>query len=220
VGFGLTMLGHYGMMLGTLGILGIFAFWTLIKTLRKSDGPDDLGRAWTLLGAAGVALVGSFVLYYRLFLNEIGGQFGDLFGKLGSGSTQRAVADPLGAVQSGFGESLLKLPGKVGQLVGGVTAITGLVGAALLSRTGSAVRALLFSWLAASLVFALLDQVVGDSVRWYYLGAAPVALVAGRFLSLLVARRGPTRLLTALLIAAMLLQMLTYWVGLIYTRYH
>jgi hypothetical protein len=104
--------------------------------------------------------------------------------------------------------------------LGGLTAITGLAGAALLPRTTAAVRALLLSWLAATAVFALLDQAVGDSVRWYYLGAVPVALLAGRFFSLLVARRGPARLITGLLVAAMLLQMLTYWVGLIYTRYH
>ncbi|HST05781.1 MAG TPA: hypothetical protein VLQ48_13730 [Chloroflexia bacterium] len=216
LGFGLTMLGHYGMMLGTLGILGIFALWTLIITLRKSGEP---ARAWILLGAGGAALLGSFVLYYWRFLENIAGQFGDFFGKLG-GTSSSPVSATGDSVKPSFGESVLKLPGKAGQLLGGLTAITGLAGVALLPRTMAAVRALLLSWLAATLVFALLDQAVGDSVRWYYLGAVPLALLAGRFLSLLAARRGPARLITALLVAVTLLQMLTYWVGLIYTRYH
>jgi hypothetical protein len=216
LGFSLTMLGHYGMMLGTLGILGIFVLWTLITTLRKSGDPT---RAWTLLGAGGAALLGSFALYYWRFLENIAGQFGDFFGKLG-GAPSSPVTATGNTVKSSFGESVLKLPGKTGQLLGGLTAITGLAGAALLPRTTTAMRALLLSWLAATAVFALLDRAVGDSVRWYYLGAVPVALLAGRFLSLLVARRGPARWITGLLVAAMLLQMLTYWVGLIYTRYH
>lgn len=220
LGFGLTMLGHYGMMLGTLGILGIFALWTLISTLRKTDRPEILGRAWTLLASAGVALIGSFALYYWRFLQDIAGQIGDLFDKLGSGPSNPVLAGVTEAAKPGFGQSLLKLPVKVGQLVSWPATITAVAGTALFSRASSAVRALLFSWLAAGLVFALLDQVVGDSVRWYCLAAAPVALVAGRFLSLLSARSAPARLLTTLLVAAMLLQMLTFWLGLIYTRYH
>lgn len=220
LGFGLTMLGHYGMMLGTLGILGIFALWTLINTLRKTDRPEALGRAWTLLASAGVALIGSFALYYWRFLQDMAGQFGDLFGKLGSGATIPLPAGATEATKPGFGESLLKLPVKVGQLVGWPATLTAVAGTALFPRASSTVRALLFSWLASGLVFALLDQVVGDSVRWYYLAAAPVALVAGRFLSLLGARSAPARWFTTLVVAAMLLQMLTFWLGLIYTRYH
>jgi hypothetical protein len=218
LGFGLTMLGHYGMMIGTLGILGLFGLWTLIITLRKKARPEGLARAWTLIGSAGVALVGSFALYYWHFLSEMGNQFGGFFSKFGKSSN--VSAQTAEAAKPSFGESLAKLPGKAGQLVGWLPAITGVAGSALLARTNTAARALLFSWLAAGLVFALLDQVVGDSVRWYYLVAAPVALVAGRFLYLLGARSITARWLTTLVVAAMLLQMLTFWLGVIYTRYH
>ena len=85
------MLGHYGMMLGTLGILGIFALWTLINALRKSDPPEAHGRAWILLASAGAALIGSFALYYWRFLQDMAGQFGDLFGKLAVGYRFSAV---------------------------------------------------------------------------------------------------------------------------------
>lgn len=220
LGFGLTMLGHYGMMLGTLGILGTFALWTLINTLRKTDPPEALGRAWALLATAGIALIGSFALYYWRFLQDMAGQFGDLFGKLGSGTTTATPAGATEAARPGFGQSLLKLPVKFGQLVGWPATITAAAGTALFPRVSGTVRALLLSWLVAGLVFALLDQVVGDSVRWYYLAAAPVALVSGRFLSLLGARSAPARWLTTLVVAAMLLQMLTFWLGVIYTRYH
>ncbi|MGA7733805.1 MAG: hypothetical protein WCD37_21285, partial [Chloroflexia bacterium] len=105
-------------------------------------------------------------------------------------------------------------------LMGGLLVISAGYGSALLSRRLGAVRALIFSWLAATLVFALLDSFVGDSIRWYYLGAAPIALLAGRFLALLASRQRWCRPLAILTLSAALLHMLLFWIDLIYIRYH
>jgi hypothetical protein len=77
------------------------------------------------------------------------------------------------------------------------------------------------AWLVVGVVFALLDQVLGDAIRWYYMVAAAVALLGGRTLGLLAARGRIGRWLAALLVAAMLWQLLNTWVGdMIFYRYH
>jgi hypothetical protein len=82
-------------------------------------------------------------------------------------------------------------------------------------------RGLLLSWLGAAGLFALLDRAVGDTIRWYYVAAAPVALLAGRYLALLAARRRAAALLVALSILTVLFQTLGLWVGeFIFLRYH
>lgn len=215
VGFFLTMLGHYGMMLATLGIMAIFFIWTLVVTLRKP--PAGVDRAWVVLGASGAALGASFAAYYWRFLDVIWGQIADVFGKLGGRQSSQPVS---GVQQPGLADGLAKLPGKIVQLSGGLLVILAGFGGGLLSRRVGAARWLLFSWLAATMVFALLDRVVGDSVRWYYLGAAPLALFAARFLASLGVRHRWSRAFVALAIVAALLQMLTFWIDLIYTRYH
>ncbi len=214
-GFFLTMLGHYGMMLATLGIMLIYLFWLIVSTLRKSPAPME--PAWAVVGASGAALAASFAVYYWRFLDVMWGQIADVLGKLTG--RQPASATPTTG-QPGFVDGLLKLPGKVVQLSGGLLVIPAGFGSAFLSRLPAAARALLYSWLGAALIFALLDRVVGDSVRWYYLAAAPIALLAGRFLALLIARRKWASRLAALALSAALLQMLTFWIDLIYTRYH
>ena len=104
--------------------------------------------------------------------------------------------------------------------MGVVPLFTGAAGT-LLVLLPRAARALLFSWLVAGAIFFALDQAVGDAIRWYYLVAAPIALVAGRYLALLSWRGRASKLLTVLLLAAMLMQLLYFWVGdLIFTRYH
>ena len=210
-GFFLTVLGHYGMMLATLGIMGIFAISTLL--LRKS--PAQMRRAWGVLGAFGAALGAGLAVYYWRFLDLIGAQFGDVLGRLsGQSSSPSAPEGP------GLPASLGRLTERVGQLVGGLLVVCAAFGSALLSRRVGAMPLLVGSWLAAAATFALLDRVVGDSIRWYYLAAAPAALLAGRFLGLLSTRRRWSLPLAALVISAALLQMLQFWLDLIYTRYH
>ncbi|MEO8286477.1 MAG: hypothetical protein ABI670_08575 [Chloroflexota bacterium] len=212
VGFGLTMLGHYGMMLGTLAILGFFSAWTVAATVRKSRTKE----AWWLLGAGGLALVGSFALYYRNLLDEIWNQWSGLFGRLTGGSGVQTGDQP---ARPGFVQSLQKLPGKLFGLVGPLMLVLGAVGAAHFRMRAQA-GALLGSWLLAAGLFALLDQVVGDSVRWYYLAAVPVTLLAARILSLLLARGLWARRLILLSLATMSYYMLALWIDLIFTRYH
>jgi hypothetical protein len=211
-GFCLTMLGHYGMMLGTLAILGCFTVWTAVKIIRR----EPVGQAKWLLVAGAAALVGSVALYYWHFAAEMWNQWSGVLGKLAGNKPSQSAATG----GTGFLQSLLKLPGKALELMGGLMLVAGAFGAGLLSRIASPARALLACWLVATLVFALLDQVVGDSVRWYYLGAAPVALAAARFMALLRAHGSWAQKLTLLVLSAMALYMLVFWVGLIYTRYH
>jgi hypothetical protein len=214
-GFFLTVLGHYGMLIATLGVMGIFFVWTGVRSLRNRDASTD--RAWMVLGSFGAALVGSAIAYYWRFLDVIWGQIADVLGKL----TGRE--DPTGgSAQStgGFIDGLARLPEKLAQLSGGMLFLGGMSGVALLSRRLWPVRVLLLSWLGAALVFALLDRVIGDSVRWYYLAAAPLALLAGRFLASLGMRRGWCAKLAILVLAAALLFMIGFWVDLIYLRYH
>jgi hypothetical protein len=201
------------MMLGTLGILAIFGVWTLYSALRG----QPTGRAKWLLASAAAALAGSFAIYYWHFIDEIGNQWAGVLAKL---TGDRPSPSGTSAAQTGFLQSLPKLPGKVFDLMGGLAMIAGAFGAGLAWHVSAPVRALLASWVLAAAVFALLDQVVGDSVRWYYLGAAPVSLLAGRFMGSLSGRRSWARALVVLILAAMALYMLDFWVNLIYTRYH
>ncbi len=99
--------------------------------------------------------------------------------------------------------------------------MAGLFGATLLGRIASPARALVMAWLAASAVFLLLDQTLGDAIRWYYFAAGVLALLSGRFLALLMGRGQKGRLLVWLCLAAMFLHVLSIWVGeLILKRYH
>lgn len=208
-GFGLTMLGHYGMMLGTLAILGLFGVWALATIARRRPP----GNVWWLFGAAALALTLSFGLYYWRFVAEMWNQFGGIFQRLGG---QRATS-----VQTQLPATFGKLGGKIGELVGVPAVFFAAGGAALENNVSSPAGALLFSWLAAGALFALLDQAVGDALRWYYLAAAAVSLAVGQFMSRLWARGGRARLFIRLALVAMLMQSLTYWVGnLIFTRYH
>ena len=105
--------------------------------------------------------------------------------------------------------------------IGPLALIAALFGLAVPAKVELSVRALLLSWLAAAALFGLLDQRLGDTVRWYYLAAAAVALLAGRFLAMFLQRGLAARLLFTLSLSLMLIQLLTFWVGdLIFTRYH
>ena len=210
LGFGLTMLGHYGMMLGALAIVAFFFLWALAEYSRKRVH----ARAWTLLGSAGLALGGSIALYYWRLADLILDQWGGVLSRLTGG--QAAAQQP----RPGFIESLWRLPRQTGALVGWLSVITGLSGLAIGGRASGAARALIGSALAAALVFAALDQLVGDAVRWYYMAAVPLALPAGMFLSRLARGRTIGVMLALLAAAAMSWYALTFWIDLIFTRYH
>ena len=209
LGFGLTMLGHYGMMLGALAILAPFLLWAVAVLFRNRSVPG----AWILLGSAGLALGASVALYYWQLADLILNQWGGVLSRLAGGETSSPA-------RPGLGESLAKLPGKIGDLVGWPTVISGLTGLAGMRSVRSGAVALIGAWLIAALVFAVLDQLLGDAVRWYYMAAVPLALAAGLFLSGLTLRRAVGRALALLVLAAMSWQALTFWIGLIFTRYH
>jgi hypothetical protein len=210
LGFGLTMLGHYGMMLGALVILVFFLLWALVEFRRKRVHT----RAWFVLGAAGLALAASIALYYWRLAELILNQWGGLLSRLTSGQAASGPRRP------GVAESLGRLPRQTGALVGWLSVVTGLGGLAYAGRGSGGARALVGSALAAALVFAALDQMLGDAVRWYYMAAVPLALPAGIFFAQLARRRARGLALGLLVIAAMSWHALTFWIELIFTRYH
>ncbi|HET9495006.1 MAG TPA: hypothetical protein VFR15_12315, partial [Chloroflexia bacterium] len=210
LGFGLTMLGHYGMMLGALVILAFFLVWAVVNSLQRHAQP----RAWVVLGAAGLALGASVALYFWRLADLILNQWGGVLSRLTVGQTAAQQSRP------GAGDLLGRLLRQSGDLVGWISVISGVGGLAMWGRTAGGARALIGSALAASLVFAALDQLVGDAVRWYYMAAVPLALPAGIYLARLALVR-KTGIALALLVAAVMgWQALTFWISLIFTRYH
>ncbi len=216
LGFSLTLLGHYGMMLAALAILGLFALWIMITAFRGSKQP----AGWTLLGSFAVAFAASFGLYYWHFLGEMWAQLSSVLQRLLGGKGAAGIAPDKGA--STIGAFFVTTLGRrIDSLLGTLAALCALFGVLLPGNLGISARALLWAWLLASGVFALLDQALGDSIRWSYLAAAAVALVAGRFLASLALRSPVGRALVALTVTVMLWQLLYFWVGYaIFTRYH
>ncbi|MFL5733614.1 MAG: hypothetical protein ACJ78Q_10475 [Chloroflexia bacterium] len=211
LGFFLTILGHYGMLLAVLGVMGLFALWAVVAGRRTGNS-----RAWALLGSFAVSFLGSFAVYYWRFLTEMWGQLSSALNRASGARTGSSGGQRLDA-----GVVLRKLSEKVVLLTGIPVLVTGLLGALLARGIGPAARALLLCWLAAAALFALLDQTLGDAIRWYYLGAAVLALLVGRFLGLLLGRGPAARWLVALSLLVMLAHLLDFWVGdLIFTRYH
>ena len=221
LGFALVMLGHYGLLLAMILIVALFGAWVIIETLRGRPH----ARSWHLLLGFGLSLLASVALYYRNFLKEIWEQFSALVGKLAGGKVQEAEAVSEGSLRR---QPLYeKLLGKVASLMGTAPLLAGLFGLAMSNQrnnrasAGRQARALLVSWLGAALMFLLLDQTLGDAVRWYYLAAAAVALPGGRFLTGVWSTSRAGRLLVGLALTVTLMHLLTFWVGdLIFTRYH
>ncbi|MEA2575709.1 MAG: hypothetical protein QOH93_3007 [Chloroflexia bacterium] len=208
--FFLTMLGHYGMMLGAFLIALLFLLVILVARLRG----HETDRGWRLVGIFSLGAALSFLVYYRNVLDLIGNHLGGLLSKVGGGQTRGDTAPALSF-------SLDKLARKVVYLVGPAQLVLGTAGGAGLVPLRWLAWAWLGSWLAIGALFALLDQALGDAIRWYYLVAAAVALLAGRMLGLLGQRGRPARWLAVLLLAAMTWQLLHTWVGdMIFYRYH
>ncbi|HEY0068713.1 MAG TPA: hypothetical protein VGE04_01950, partial [Chloroflexia bacterium] len=208
--FFLTVLGHYGMMIGAVFIALSFSIWMLMRLWRGAESD----RGWRLIGFISLSMAVSFLVYYRSVLDLIGNHAGRFLERFMGGQAQAATP-----TSQAF--SLDKLAGKVVYLLGPapvVMATTAAVGGAALKGVA---WGWLGSWLLVGTLFALLDQAVGDAVRWYYLVAAAVALLAGRLLGLLAGRGRLGRWFAALLLAAILWQLLNTWVGdMIFYRYH
>ncbi len=223
VGFVLTMLGHYGIMLSTPLILGVFGAWTLVETLRGGRPR----RSWYLLFGYIISLIASFAFYYRFFLSEMWEQFSALAARFTSRSQSISAGD--GAIPVAVTPFYEKLTSKIASLVGLPLSISALIGF-VLPRTSDLrltvevdrqARALMLCWVGVAAFFLLLDQALGDAIRWYYLAAALLALVGGRFLERLGMKGRVAPLLVGLILSVMLLQLLNSWVGdQIFTRYH
>src|SRR5207253_10705298 len=154
VGFFLTVLGHYGMMLAALAVMGLFGLWALV-TLRTSRQSG----AWLLIGAFVGSLALSVVLYYRNFGSEIWGQLSGLLRRVGGEQSGNAM--PSRSSGADVGTIARGLAQKVQLLVGLPALIVGIAGAVLTASLERTARALLFSWLAAYGLFVLLDQALG-----------------------------------------------------------
>jgi hypothetical protein len=212
LGFALTVLGHYGMMLAALAIGAGFALWVAWRTVRGAN----LHRSLLLLTSWTAALLGATALYYRHFFGVMGDQWGAVLGRLlGDGNDDHSIPE------SGSRFFLGEIARRALDWIGALPLVGAALGLFSVGRLGSESRALLTAWLLASAGFAVLEQIVGDTVRWYYLAAPALALLTGRYLALLLLRGKYANLLVGLSVATILFHMLALWVGeLIFTRYH
>jgi hypothetical protein len=216
LGFALTMLGHYGMMLAALFTIFLFGLGIVGLILRGTQP----SRSLALISACGAAFVGAFALYYWHFAGEIANQMGGVFGRL-VGGRSTTVTPQVATEQPAREAFFQKLTRLTHTLVGIITVLMGLFGMLVAGRLSRPTQVLLAAWLAASAIFLALDQALGDAIRWYYFAAGALTLLAGRFLGLLMSRGRTARLLAWLSLAIMLLHVLYIWVGeLIFKRYH
>ena len=90
IGFLLTGLGHYGMMLAALVLLGLFLIWLCFEFVRGKSHTNG----WAVQGAFGIALLASFGLYYWHFTNEVWAQWSGVIGRVlgGSGADAHSAA--------------------------------------------------------------------------------------------------------------------------------
>ena len=220
VGFVLTMLGHYGMMLAALALTGFFVVWAIWLSYR---GARDARKAWMVVSAAATGLVFSFAAYYWHFTSEMWTQWTGLYQRL-VGAKPGVQGTGSASAGSGVADFVARRSVLVSPLLAITAASSSLLGLRARERTAPTAPAyagLLGAWVAAALLFGALDRVVGDTVRWAYLGAGAVALLAGRFLAVLLPVGNAARLLIGLVLAAVLWYTLLYWVGdLVFTHYH
>jgi hypothetical protein len=214
-GFFLTAVGHYGVMLSMLVVGGLFAVWAVLD-------PGMRGRrrvVWPALMALVVALAAGYVLYYWHFTADMWNQLSGVLQRLVGVRIVPAIPQAPEPLLSRFARKLDRLVGTMpllGAVFGSGLWLCGSVGRAQRAAVG-----LMGAWLAASALFFLLDQTLGDAVRWYYLAAAPVSMLAGGFAAQLTARGRVGRALSGLVLAAVGWSLLLVWVGeLILTRYH
>jgi hypothetical protein len=208
-GFTLTFLGHYGMLIAALGIVGLSVLLPLIL------GPGVARRraGWVLAALAGATVL-AFVLYYVHWLPQMRAQVEGVL----SGGSGRAGLD-LGALVGRTGRRL-------SEQWGGALALGGAagLGALLVGLRRGAARRLVVAWIGAALVagaiFAALDQTVGDSIRYPLLLAPWIALGAGTFWGLLARRGAAGPLFVAVLGLTAAWHLLTTWVNLVLTHYH
>jgi hypothetical protein len=206
--FFLTVLGHYGMMIGAFFIAVFFLVWVLVAHFR-GHAPY---RGWRLIRVLSFVAAVSLAAYYRNVLDLIGNHFGGYLDRIGGGQ---------GGATSALSFSLEKLARKVAYLVGLAQLTLAMSGGIAGTRLQAVAWAWLGSWLAVGGLFALLDQALGDAIRWYYLVAAALALLSGRLLGLMGQRGRLARWFVTLLLAAMTWQLLNTWVGdMIFYRYH
>ncbi|HUP27382.1 MAG TPA: hypothetical protein VM409_03030, partial [Chloroflexia bacterium] len=213
LGFFLTMLGHYGMMLSALAIMVIFTVLSVWSAARGKDNRHALSLIAAYMGTFAVAVA----VYYVRYSAEIAAQFGSLFERLlarGQAPAGEQSPGPVEPIEARYGRKLARLVGVMSMLLATFSV-------ALTGRLPMSTRHLLASWLAASGIFFILDQTLGDAIRWYYLAAAPIAFLGALYLSRLALRGKAARLLCMLALASALLHVLDIWVGdLIFTRYH
>jgi hypothetical protein len=208
-GLTLTFLGHYGMLIAAFG--GVVA--ASVPPLLTGPALARRRAGWVLVALA-LAVALAFALYYVNWLPAMQAQVAQVL----AGDGRRATFD-LGGLLAG---TLRRL----GTEWGGILGLGGLVGLAslALAQPGGPRRRLVAAWigglLAVGAVFAALDQVVGDSIRYPLLLAPWIALGVGHFWGLLARRGAAGPLFVALLAGAATWQLLLLWLDRIFIRYH
>jgi len=202
VGFFLTMLSHYGMLIAAGAVGGLFIGVTLVA------GPRDLRRrALGVAGAlAGAGLV-AYLVYYVHFTAILLAPAGDVGARVGTG-------------RIALGPVLDLLGRRLGPDLGGPALLAALAGWLSLRRGARGVQWLALATALAAISFATISLVAGENIRYALLLAPFVALGAGRFLSAVASRHGAGRGWAGLVGAAIWWHLLEIWLPLIFTRYH
>ncbi len=199
----LTVLGHYGMLIAAGGVLGLVALgWLLFAGGQRR-------RIVPLVAASGVALLASYLLYYGHYNSQIVGQVQQVLSGKGGAASPATLAGIAGQLLTWQGWVILPL------------AVAGLL---LLGqqRADRWLVVLLAGWLAAGLLFALLELRVKDTVRYNYLLAPALSLLVGLTAGWLgdrAASRGRRVAVYTLLVGAALGYCLLVWGDLIFGSY-
>ncbi len=202
LGFFLTFLSAYGLLIAAVAVGGLFVALALLL------GPAALRRrALVVAGAAAAAGLAALAVYYVHFLDILLAPAG------GTDTGASLPAAPAAAFLDLLGRRLDPTLGVPAILA----AAAGWVGG---PARGRALRVLAAALTGAGLVFAALSLAVGENIRYPLLLAPVVAVGAGALLARVGARGGAGRAWSVLFGGALAWHLLTIWIPLVLTRYH
>ena len=217
VGFFLTFMGHYGMLIGAVAVAAAFIVLALLS------GPPILRRrALIVAGTLAVAGLAAYLTYYQHFLDVMLAQVRGVGAQVTpGGATDAAAGDVTGGSAAITPGALLNLLGRrLGPDLGAAALLATLAGWIAAGRAARGVQVLVVATALAGIGFAALSLRAGENIRYALLFAPLVAVGAGLFLSRLD-RRGPAGLWWSVaLVAVLAWHLLEVWVPLIFTRYH
>ncbi|HMA35946.1 MAG TPA: hypothetical protein VKY74_15895 [Chloroflexia bacterium] len=206
LGFFLTALSHYGMLIAAVAVTGLYT------VLALAIGPGVVRRR--ALGVAAALLLaglGAYLVYYVHFTDV-------LLAPVQGVSRPPGPPAPAGGVSLAGLVDILRR--RLGPDLGGLALLAAGAGWASLERRGQGLLLLAAATGLASLGFAAASLVAGENIRYALLFAPFVALGAGLLLARLAARGRWGRWWAILVLAGLFWHLLAVWLPLIFTRYH